>query len=211
VIDLWTAVAAEREALADDLTGLPDEQWRTRSLCQNWTVAQTLAHMTGTASLTPLSFVGRFAKAGFSFDKFATGEIAKHLGADNAGTLANFRAIQNSTSAPPGPKESWLGEAIVHAEDIRRPLGIAHAYDTEAVRQVADFYKGSNTLIGTKSRIAGLALRATDTSWSHGDGKEVAGPMLSLLMAMTGRTSACDDLEGPGVPRLRGEVPGRRA
>lgn len=209
--DVWTAVADEREALADDLAGLSDEQWQSTSLCQNWTVAQTLAHMTGTASLTPLSFLGRFARAGFSFDTFANGEIAKHLGADNAETLASFRAIQNSTSAPPGPRDSWLGEAIVHAEDIRRPLGIPHDYDVEAVRQVADFYKGSNTLIGTKSRIAGLALHATDTTWSHGEGKEVTGPMLSLLMAMTGRVSACDDLEGPGVPRLRGEAPGRTA
>ncbi len=211
MIDLWTTVADERAALADDLAGLSDEQWQHRSLCLHWTVAQTVAHMTGTASLTPLTFVGRFARAGFSFDKFANGEIARHLGADHGETLANFRAIQGSTSAPPGPKDSWLGEAIVHAEDIRRSLGIPHVYDTEAVRQVADFYKGSNTLIGTKSRIAGLALSATDTTWSHGEGKEVAGPMLSLLMAMTGRVSACDDLEGPGVPRLRGEVPGRNA
>lgn len=209
--DLWTAVAAERAALADDLAGLSDEQWRSRSLCQNWTVAQTLAHMTSTASLTPLSFVGRFARAGFSFNTFANGEIAKHLGSDNGETLAGFRAVQSSTSSPPGPKVSWLGEVIVHAEDIRRPLGIPHTYDTEAVREVADFYKGSNTLIGTKSRIAGLALRATDTTWSHGEGKEVVGPMLPLLMAMTGRVSACDELEGAGVPRLRGEVPGRRA
>jgi len=211
VIDVWTTVADERAALADDLAGLSDEQWRSRSLCQQWTVAQTVAHMTGTASLTPLSFVGRFARAGFSFDTFANGELARHLGADHGETLANFRAVVGSTKAPPGPKDSWLGEAIVHAEDIRRPLGIPHVYDTEAVRQVADFYKGSNTLIGTKSRIAGLALRATDASWSHGEGKEVVGPMLSLLMAMTGRTSACDELEGPGVPRLRGEVRGRNA
>lgn len=211
MIDVWNTVAAERGALADDLAGLSEEQWASRSLCQNWTVAHVVAHMTGTGSLTPASFLGSFVRAGFSFDKFATAQITKHLGADDAETLANFRVIQHSTNAPPGPKASWLGEAIVHAEDIRRPLGISHTYDLDAVRHVADFYKGSNTLIGTKSRIAGLALHATDTDWSHGEGKEVSGPMVPLLMAMTGRTSACDDLEGPGVPRLRGEQWGRRA
>ncbi|RNL61980.1 maleylpyruvate isomerase family mycothiol-dependent enzyme [Nocardioides marmoriginsengisoli] len=200
--DLWAAVAAERGALADDLAGLTDEQWGTRSLCQNWTVAQTLAHMTGTGSLTPLSFFGSFARAGFNFNKFANAQIDKHLGSDNAATLANFRTIEHSTSAPPGPKESWLGEAIVHAEDIRRPLGIKHVYDAGAVVQVADFYKGSNTLIGTKSRIAGLALRATDADWSHGEGEEVSGPMLPLLMAMTGRKAGCAELTGPGVALL---------
>ncbi len=211
MIDLWSTVADERGALAEDLAGLSAEQWKSRSLCKNWSVAHVVAHMTSTGSLTPTSFFGSFVKAGFSFDKFASGQIDKHLGADDAETLANFRAIQHSTSAPPGPRDSWLGEAIVHGEDIRRPLGISHSYDLEAVRQVADFYKGSNTLIGTKSRIAGLSLHATDTSWSHGEGKEVSGPMVSLLMAMTGRTTACEDLVGPGVARLRGEQPGRTA
>ena len=68
---------------------------------------------------------------------------------------------------------------------------------------VAYFYQGSNTLIGSKRRIEGLALRATDTDWSHGSGQPVEGPMLSLLLAMTGRRAAYDDLAGEGVQTLR--------
>lgn len=200
--DLWSAVAAERGALAEDLAGLSAEQWKTRSLCREWNVGQVLAHMTSTATLTPVTFFGNFARAGFSFSSFANTQIRRHLGPDREATLAGFRAVQHSTSSPPGPKASWLGEAIVHAEDIRRPLGIDHTYDMDAVRHVADFYKGSNALIGSKSRIAGLALRATDTDWSHGEGEEVSGPMLSLLMAMTGRKAGCDELEGSGVATL---------
>lgn len=201
--DLWGLVSAERGALAADLAQLDEAQWASRSLCEDWSVRRVVGHMTATASLTPLRFFGSFAASGFSFEKFANKEIDKHLGADNDATLDAFRAVQHSTSAPPGPKLSWLGEAIVHAEDIRRPLGIRHDYPTAAVREVADFYKNSNTLIGTKSRIAGLSLRATDITWSHGEGEEVVGPMLSLLMAMTGRGEACIDLSGPGVPTLQ--------
>jgi hypothetical protein len=62
---------------------------------------------------------------------------------------------------------------------------------------------GSNTLIGSKRRIEGLALTATDADWSHGAGQLVEGPMLSLLLAMTGRTVACDDLAGEGAETLR--------
>lgn len=202
MVDLWGVVAAERGALADDLAGLTDEQWRTTSLCDDWSVRRVTGHMTATANLTPVSFLTSFAGAGFSFDKFANRQIDKHLGVGAAETLANFRAAQFSTSSPPGPKASWLGEVLVHAEDIRRPLGIEHTYPVDAVREVADFYKTSNTLIGTKSRISGLSLRATDTGWSHGEGDEVAGPMMSLLMAMTGRGEACADLAGPGVAAL---------
>jgi uncharacterized protein (TIGR03083 family) len=203
MFDLWAAVAAERGALADDLAGLTAEQWRARTLCHQWNVGQVVAHMTSTASLTPLRFAGAFAGAGFSFPTFANRQIRKHLGADRAETLDRFRAVRDSTSSPPGPRASWLGEAIVHAEDIRRPLGIAHTYDPDAVRHVADFYKGSNALIGTKGRISGLSLIATDADFRHGEGQEVAGPLMSLLMAMTGRAAACDDLTGPGVDRLR--------
>jgi uncharacterized protein (TIGR03083 family) len=143
------------------------------------------------------------AKAGFNFDRFANGQIDKHRGPDPAATLSEFRGLQNSTSAPPGPKTSWLGEVVVHGEDLRRPLGISHTYPPDAVREVIDFYKGSNMLIGSKKRVAGLALNATDDDWQHGAGEAVEGPLLSLLLAMTGRAEGCDDLAGPGVPTLR--------
>jgi hypothetical protein len=108
-----------------------------------------------------------------------------------------------SVKHPPGPTQTWLGETIVHSEDIRRALGIQHKYPADAVVTVADFYKGSNLLIGSKSRIAGLRLQATDATWSHGTGPEVSGPILSLVMAMTGRKQADDDLAGDGVATLR--------
>ena len=93
----------------------------------------------------------------------------------------------------------WLGEVIVHNEDIRRPLGMPHAYPTEWVTRVIEFYRGSNVLIGGKRRTAGLTLRATDTDWSHGSGPAVEGPAMSLLMATSGRSVALDDLTGEGI------------
>jgi len=114
-------------------------------------------------------------------------------------TLANFRKQQNSTKSPPGPKVTWLGETLIHAEDIRLPLGIAHDYPIDAVRDVIDFYKNSDTLIRAKSRIAGLTLRATDTDWTHGEGPVVEGRLMDLLMAATGRKSALESLSGEGV------------
>jgi uncharacterized protein (TIGR03083 family) len=205
--DMWTTVAAERGALADDLAGLSAEQWQTRSLCGDWSVREVLAHLTSAATLNPVTFLARFAASGFRFDRFANGGVQRELGADPAETLSRFRAVQHSTSAPPGPKLTWLGEVLVHSQDIRRPLGIAHTYAPDAARQVADFYKGSDTLIGSKTRIAGLGLRATDTDWSHGSGPAVEGPVMSLVMAMTGRVAACDDLSGEGVATLRSRCP----
>ncbi|OSC42564.1 maleylpyruvate isomerase family mycothiol-dependent enzyme [Mycobacterium decipiens] len=201
--DVWTTIAAERGALADDLAGLTPSQWEMESLCTGWTVRDVVAHLSSTASMNPPKFFLGMLKAGFNFDKFANRQIAHHRGPDPTATLNEFRGLQHCTSAPPGPKVSWLGEIVIHAADIRRPLGIPHTYPADAVRQVIDFYKGSNLLSGAKNRIAGLALHATDDDWQRGQGEPVEGPLLSLLLAMTGRDSACDDLTGPGVPTLR--------
>lgn len=201
--DIWTTIAAERGALVNDLTNLTPSQWDTPSLCGGWTVRDIVAHLSATAALTPATFLLGMAKAGFSFDRFTTGQIAKHRGTDPAATMNEFRGLQKSTSAPPGPKTSWLGEVVVHGADVRRPLGIPHTYPPGTVRQVIDFYAGSNMLIGSKSRIAGLACCATDDDWQHGTGEKVEGPLLSLLLAVTGREVACDDLTGPGVESLR--------
>jgi uncharacterized protein (TIGR03083 family) len=202
-MDTWPTIHAERRALAADLQTMTGDQWDTPSLCSNWTVRDVLAHMTSTATLTPPSFFGKLISSGFSFDKVQEGGVAAQRGSSPAETLAHFEGVVDSVKHPPGPNTTWLGEVIVHSEDIRRPLGIKHSYPTDAVVAVAHFYQGSNMLIGSKRRISGLTLQATDAEWSHGTGPEVAGPILSLVLAMTGRTAALDDLTGDGVATLR--------
>jgi hypothetical protein len=71
---------------------------------------------------------------------------------------------------------------------------------------VGDFYKRSNLIVGTKRRIAGLKVHATDADWSTGAGAEVSGPMLSLLLAMTGRKAVVADLSGEGLSILQARL-----
>ena len=202
-IDIWPVVRDERAALAADLAPISEQQWATPSLCNDWTVRDVLAHMTATAKVTPASFFPKLIGSGFSFGRMQAKDIATERGASGAETLSHFEGVITSQKRPPGPKDTILGETIIHAEDIRRALGMQRDYPTDAVVEVADFYKGSNLIIGTKRRISGLTLRATDTDWSHGTGPEVAGPMVAILMAMTGRKAALDQLSGDGVATLR--------
>ena len=203
-VNPWDAIHRERAALAADLASLSDEQWQTRSLCGDWTVQQVLGHMTAAGATNPAKWFARFAGTGFRFNTLIEKDIAAQTAGGPAPTLARFRAIENSKGHPPGPVDSWLGETMVHAEDIRRPLGIAHDYPVDALTALAEFYTRSNLLIGAKKRVAGLTLRATDAQWSTGSGPEVAGPAIAIVMAMTGRRAALDDLEGEGVETLRG-------
>jgi uncharacterized protein (TIGR03083 family) len=201
--DPWPTIHEEREVLAKDLSTLTDEQWATPSLCAGWTVRDVLGHMTATARMTPPKFFVALAGAGFRFSEMTAHEVARETAGTPAQGLAEFRRYTRASTHPPGPATSWLGETVVHGTDIRRPLSLTRDYPEQALVQVADFFKGSNLLIGAKKRITGLRLRATDATWSTGDGPEVTGPLLSLIMAMTGRQAVLGDLSGDGVAVLR--------
>ena len=91
----------------------------------------------------------------------------------------------------------------MHGEDIRRPLGIRHDYPQEAVtRAVSLQARTSSSFGGAKELVSQVRLVATDTDFTIGDGPEVRGPAVSLLLAISGRQVAIGDLEGPGVARL---------
>ena len=202
--DTWPTIHAERKALAAELQGLTDEQWATPTECTEWTVRDVVAHMTATAKISGGAFFPKLIGSGFSLTNMQRKDIARERGDSPADALSRFKAEVDSSKHPPGPNQTWLGEVIIHSEDVRRALGLSHSYPSASVTEVLDFYKGSNLVIGAKKRISGLQLRATDAQWSHGTGPEVSGPALSLLMAMTGRKGALAELSGPGVETLRG-------
>ena len=201
--EVWSTIHTERAALDTDLQSLDAAQWDTASLCEGWSVRDVLAHMTATAEMTPPKFLGSIIGSGFNFDKMLQKAIAEREQGSPSDTLALFAAAVNSTKHPPGPTDAWLGETLVHSEDIRRPLGLKHDYPPDAVRQTIDFYRKSNLVIGGKKRAEGLTLKATDSDWSAGSGPEVSGPGVSLLLAIAGRSAALGDLSGDGVGALR--------
>jgi uncharacterized protein (TIGR03083 family) len=200
---VWPTIHVERQALADDLANLTTEQWTTPSMCVEWNVHQVLAHLLSLAKMTPPKFLIRFAGSGFNFNRYAAKQVALESAGGPGATLAEFRTVTDRTSAPPGPKETWLGEHFCHGEDIRRPLGISRTYPTEPVTRALAFYAKSNAIIGGKSRIAGVTMQASDTEFAVGTGPTAEGPAISLLLAASVRRSALDDLTGPGVDILR--------
>ena len=200
---VWSTIHTERAALAQDLEPLTEQQWDTPSLCDGWSVRDVLGHMTATAKQTVPKFFGGLIGSGFRFEAMLDKLREEQLGSTPADTLSRFESAVDSTTHPPGPPDAWLGETIVHSEDIRRPLGISHQFPLDAVTEVADFYRKSNLIIGGKKRSSGLTLQATDTDWCVGDGPEVTGPAVSLLLAITGREAVLGDLSGDGVAVLR--------
>lgn len=201
--NIWPLVHAERAALITDLAALPDEAWSTPSLCEGWTVHDVAAHLVDTARTTRRAFVASFVRARFDFDRMNADGVRRERGATPTQTLDRLRVVAALTATAPAPLDSRLVEEVLHGEDIRRPLGLTRAYPQEAVlRAVRLQARTSASMGGARQLIAGLHLEATDADLSLGEGQEVRGPALSLLLAISGRRVAVADLTGPGVPML---------
>ena len=200
--ETWKYIHSERAQMADTLAALSAPQWAAQSWCQGWSVQDTAGHIVAAAEQTPVNFYKEMASAGFKFNVF-TDRGARRVGSAGPDELVRrLRARITTTNHPPAPVMAMLGEIVVHGADIRRPLGLKHQPPQAALVAVADSWKNSNLLIGSKRRIAGLRLEATDAEWAHGDGPEVSGPLLSLNLAMTGRKAVHPDLSGDGVAEL---------
>ncbi|QXJ23269.1 maleylpyruvate isomerase family mycothiol-dependent enzyme [Actinomadura graeca] len=201
--EIWPVVHAEREALIRDLEDVPAERWSTPSLCPGWDVHDVVAHLAGDAKTTPLSFVLRFAAARFDFDRYNDAAVARERTDDPRRTLASFRAALHRTTGAPAPKATRLVEAFVHGEDVRRPLGLSRDYPVEPVVTALRHQLRTRVGIGGgKERAEGLHLVATDADLDVGEGPEVRGPALALLLALSGRPIRPDELTGPGAPTL---------
>jgi uncharacterized protein (TIGR03083 family) len=202
--DVWSSIHKERESLVETLSSLSPEQWSAASWCGAWNVKEVVGHVLSAAEQTTFNFYKQLASAGFKFDVFADRDAKKLCALEPDKLIRRLQARTTTTNHPPAPVIAMLGEIVVHSEDIRRPLGIKHQTPEAALVAVADNWKKSNLLIGSKRRIAGVHLQATDVNWSHGSGPVVSGPLQSLVLAMTGRKGALPDLNGDGVAVLEG-------
>ena len=205
--DVWPLVHAERAALILDLETLDDESWEQPSLCGEWTVHDVVAHLVDTARTTRLGFVVGLALARFDFDRQNARGVERERGASPRETLERLRRVAPRRSTPPAPLDSRLVEEIVHGEDIRRPLGITRAYPREAVvRALRLQARTPASFGGARETVTRARLVAVDADLSIGEGPEVRGPALSLLLAVTGRRVALDDLDGPGTGVLASSI-----
>lgn len=203
---LWALVRAERTALAKDLSTLSAEQWRHGTLCGQWDVEQVVAHLTAAASLNQWQWLRSMLGARFRPDVHNQRRLAEHRGRTPDETLNRFRAVIGSTTAPSGHTPAYLGEVLVHAQDIRWPLRLPGTPSVEALTPVANFFARRNFTVASRTHAAGLQLRADDGPFAAGSGPLITGSTLALVMGMAGRAPYLNQLDGLGVPILRSRL-----
>ncbi len=199
----WELIHQERAGMAETLATLTPTQWSEPSLCNGWTVQVTAGHIVVGAEQTRGRFFRRMAANGMRFNTMMDRDARRTGARPTDEIIERLSATTTTTNRPPAPVATMLGEIVVHGEDIRRPLGLDGGVSPEAVVACLELYRGASFPVGTKKRIDGLGLVATDVEWTHGTGPEVAGPGLALLLAMTGRAAGLDALSGEGAATLR--------
>src|SRR5438874_2020437 len=127
ILDL---IAAERRTIADELDALTAEQAATPSLCGAWTVHDVAAHLIMPLTLGMSTVMAAMAASLGNFDKANIKLTAKVANRSIADIATQLRAQAENTFTPPGMGfEAPLTDALVHGEDFRRPLGIAHEFN----------------------------------------------------------------------------------
>lgn len=208
VDDVWAVVDAERSSLADLLEQLSPEEWEHPSLCAGWRVRDVAAHL-ALAHTGAATAVVELTRARGSFDRMVRATARRHAAVPTGRLVAEIRAMVGSRRAVAGlsPLEPML-DVLVHGQDVAIPLGrprpVPVAAATAAATRAWTMGWPMSRTFRARARLRGLALTATDTAWSVGQGLTVEGPIASLLLLLTGRTGAAlGRLAGPGVDRLR--------
>ena len=202
----WALIETERLTLADLLDGLTPEQWEAPSLCKEWRVRDVAAHvaMTPAGAPRPWTMVKALARnrghlwaagrdVAVAYAVRPTEQITSDLRRDAASrTKPVFVAADNI-----------LVDLLVHGQDIAVPLGLNREVPALAGNIALRRIWTMGWPFYARRRLHGFALQAEDCDWSAGDGPAVRGTSAQLLLLMTNRTAALDQLRGPGVEVIK--------
>lgn len=192
---IWRHVDTERAALADILEALPEDAWRTASLCQSWTVRDVAAHLTFShAGVRDLLVIA--VRSGFRYNA-AVRDAALRSPLGHEQIVDTLRGFVGSRRTVPGVSEREpLLDVLVHTQDICVPLGIDHPMPRDAAVVALERVIWWSRRFPLGPRLRDVHLVATDEPWEWGAGPRVEGPVGWLLLAASGRAVAHQHLSG---------------
>ena len=200
VMDL---ASEERADLAATLESLQPDDWDRPSLCEDWRVRDVVAHVLSYDQLDAASLVRRVARGRFAPNRINELGVSALERRTPEELVALLRAHPRPTGLTTGfGGRIALTDTLIHHEDIRIPLGLTREVPVDRLRVALPFAMLAPPIRGAW-RARGLRVVATDLDWSFGRGAEVRGRGQAVLMAVTGRKAAADELTGPGVETLR--------
>jgi uncharacterized protein (TIGR03083 family) len=208
-VDVRRLAREERVDFAAFLATLSPQQWQAPTLCAGWLVRDVVAHVVSYDDLDARRLLAWVIQ----------GRL--RLGGINAAALARYNtrrpeellALLTDHPQPRGVPAVLGGrvglvEALIHQQDIRRPLGLPRTIPPERLLPALRTALIAPD-IGNVWRIRGVRLVATDLAFTAGIGPEARGPAEALLMTIAGRRGMAGELSGPGQRKLARRIDGR--
>ncbi|UYM07095.1 maleylpyruvate isomerase family mycothiol-dependent enzyme [Solicola gregarius] len=202
-MDVMALARQERSELADFLEDLTADEWEVASLCSRWRVRDVVAHAISYEEHDKGDLLRRFVRARFRFGNLNDVALAEYADLDPHQLIAYLRAHldpQGATARFGG--RVGLVDALIHQQDIRRPLGKTRVIPEERLQYALPFAVTAPPLRGFWNA-RGVRLIADDLDWSYGKGPEAHGPAEAVLMVLAGRAGVARDLAGPGADVLQ--------
>lgn len=186
--EVWRHTVAQRVALHEVLQELSAEEWDHPSLCAGWRVRDVAAHLIAGPQMRAVNTARVMRDVWRGYNGMILVDGLRRGRAPVADILAQY---DRWARVPRGPLTVThvepLIDAIVHTQDVVRPLGRTVEAPPEAAAVAADRVRALAYLFGTRRFVSGVRMVATDTDWVRGHGPELRAPMLDLLLLCTGR------------------------
>lgn len=208
--EVWAAIDTQRLRTAALLESLSPDEWAHASLCDGWTVRDVAAHLT----LQELG-LGAVLRAALrhpgSMNHMIRQSARRRAELPTERLVADIRDMVGSRRHNIGVTHlETLVDIVIHGQDIAVPLSRELEVAPEAVVAAATrvWSYHATRRDRKKSRVfrsvpyERYRLTATDAAWSVGAGPEIKGPVLAILMVLTGRLVCLPQLTGDGAAAL---------
>ena len=208
-VDVRRLAREERADFAAFLATLSPQQWQAPTLCAGWRVRDVVAHVIGYDDLDTRRLLAYVIQGRLRLGRVNAAALARY----HARSPEQLLALLTDHPQPRGVPAALGGrvgltEALIHHQDIRRPLAQPRAIPPERLLPALRIALIAPD-IGGLWRIRGVRLVATDLPFSAGIGQEVRGPAEALLMTIAGRHGVAGELPGPGQRTLARRIDGR--
>ncbi len=209
--ELWAAIDAQRTRTVKLLQDLTPAEWDHASLCHGWRVRDVAAHLTMQEMTLRDGLKALLRHPGGINHVIHAAAVSEANRRPPEQLIAEINGTIGSRSFNVGvtPRETLL-DIIVHGQDIaiplRRHLEVATKTAAFAATQLWSYQASSRgrwmARVFRPLPYHSYRLIATDTEWSVGEGPEIRGPILAIVLLLTGRMAGHADLAGPGAAAL---------
>lgn len=197
---VWRLVDEQRAVFSDLVAPLDQRQLSTPSLCHAWTVRDVVSHL-ALAQMGPATAVREVLRARGRFDVMVRDTALRRAGRVTvADDVRAIRAMAGTRRTAPmvTPMEPLI-DALVHTQDVARPLGVDVPMPPDAAAAAAQRVWSMGFPFWAARRLRGTRLVALDADWTVEAGpveRVVEAPIADLLLLVSGREPGAREPRG---------------